>query len=38
VWRTTCFFGAEAEFYIFDSVRFGSDPNQQYHHIDSVEG
>ena len=34
----TCYFGAEAEFYIFDSVRFGSDPHQQYHHIDSVEG
>jgi len=34
----TCFFGAEAEFYIFDSVKFGSDPHQQYHHIDSVEG
>ena len=32
----TCFFGAEAEFYIFDSVRFGSDPHQQYHHIDSA--
>ncbi len=34
----TCYFGAEAEFYIFDSVRFGSDPHQQFHHIDSVEG
>ncbi|GAA5165416.1 type I glutamate--ammonia ligase [Pseudonocardia eucalypti] len=34
----TAYFGAEAEFYIFDSVRFGSDPHQQYHHIDSEEG
>ena len=34
----TCYFGAEAEFYIFDSIRFGSDPHQQYHHIDSAEG
>jgi glutamine synthetase len=34
----TAYFGAEAEFYIFDSVRFGSDPHQQYHYIDSVEG
>ena len=24
----TCYFGAEAEFYIFDSVRFGSDPHE----------
>jgi glutamine synthetase len=34
----TAYFGAEAEFYVFDSVRFGSEPHQQYHHIDSVEG
>jgi glutamine synthetase len=34
----TCYFGAEAEFYIFDSVRYSSDPHQTYHHIDSVEG
>ena len=34
----TAFFGAEAEFYIFDSIRFGSDPHQTFHHIDSVEG
>jgi glutamine synthetase len=34
----TCYFGAEAEFYIFDSVRYSSDAHQTYHHIDSVEG
>jgi len=34
----TCYFGAEAEFYIFDSVRFGSEPHEQFSHIDSVEG
>ena len=34
----TCYFGAEAEFYIFDSVRFSSEPHESYHHIDSVEG
>jgi glutamine synthetase len=34
----TAYFGAEAEFYVFDSVRFGSEPHQQYHHIDSIEG
>ena len=34
----TCYFGAEAEFYIFDSVRYGSDPHQTFHHIDSIEG
>jgi glutamine synthetase len=34
----TCYFGAEAEFYIFDSVRYGSDAHQTFHHIDSIEG
>src|SRR5690349_17475423 len=28
----------EAEFYIFDSSRFGSDPHETFHHIGSVEG
>lgn len=32
------FFGAEAEFYIFDSIRFGGDMNEQFFHIDSVSG
>jgi glutamine synthetase len=34
----TVFFGAEAEFYIFDSVRFNSSENGTFHEIDSVEG
>lgn len=34
----TAFFGAEAEFYIFDSVRFDSSENRSFHEIDSVEG
>src|SRR6187455_3668202 len=34
----TAYMAPEAEFYIFDSIRFGSDPNQTYHHIDSAEG
>ncbi|GAB3302824.1 type I glutamate--ammonia ligase [Epidermidibacterium keratini] len=32
------FFGAEAEFYIFDSIRFGGDMNEQFFHIDSASG
>jgi glutamine synthetase len=34
----TAFFGPEAEFYIFDSVRFETGPQEGYYHIDSVEG
>jgi glutamine synthetase len=34
----TAFFGPEAEFYIFDSVRYLTSPNEGYYHIDSVEG
>lgn len=34
----TAFFGAEAEFYVFDSVRFDSTENGSFHEIDSVEG
>ena len=30
--------GAEAEFFIFDSVRFGSGGNYATYHIDSIEG
>lgn len=34
----TSYFGAEAEFYVFDDVRFDTSPNASYYHIDSVEG
>src|SRR5690606_13200482 len=34
----TAYFGAEAEFYIFDSIRFDQTANQAFYHIDSVEG
>ena len=34
----TAYFGAEAEFYIFDSVRFKTQQNAGYYFIDSVEG
>jgi glutamine synthetase len=34
----TAFFGAEAEFFIFDSIRFDSAPNFGFYFIDSEEG
>jgi glutamine synthetase len=34
----TCYCGPEAEFYIFDDVRFDQRPNEGYYHVDSVEG
>jgi glutamine synthetase len=34
----TAYFGPEAEFFIFDSVRFHESENEMYHHVDSVEG
>ena len=34
----TAFFGPEAEFYIFDSARFSTGPNEAYYHLDSIEG
>jgi len=34
----TAYFGPEAEFYIFDSARFSTGPNEGYYHLDSVEG
>ena len=34
----TAFFGAEAEFYIFDSVRHDTTTNSGYYHVDSEAG
>ncbi len=34
----TCFFGAEAEFYLFDSVRYEAGLNSSFYHVDSDEG
>ena len=34
----TCFFGPEAEFYVFDDVRYDFQANEGYYHIDSIEG
>nr|WP_242516454.1 type I glutamate--ammonia ligase [Corynebacterium mendelii] len=34
----TCFFGAEAEFYIFDKVSYETQANSGFYHLDSIEG
>lgn len=34
----TAYFGPEAEFFIFDDVRFDQRENQSYYYVDSVEG
>ncbi|MEC4805345.1 MAG: type I glutamate--ammonia ligase [Jaaginema sp. PMC 1079.18] len=34
----TAFFGPEAEFFIFDDVRFDQTENTSYYYVDSVEG
>ncbi|MCW2595898.1 MAG: glutamine synthetase, partial [Jatrophihabitans sp.] len=34
----TAYFGPEAEFYVFDDVRFQTAQNEGYYHIDSIEG
>ena len=34
----TAFFGPEAEFYIFDSIRYDQSQFEGYYHIDSVGG
>ncbi|MDQ5974769.1 MAG: glutamine synthetase [Actinomycetota bacterium] len=34
----TAYFGAEAEFYVFDDVRFETKQNASYYYIDSIEG
>ena len=33
-----CYFGPEAEFFVFDDVRYDSQPNQAFYFLDSVEG
>src|SRR5512140_2971584 len=33
-----CFFGPEAEFFIFDNIRYSSNTHEAYYHIDSEEG
>src|ERR1700758_1094188 len=35
---TTCYFGPELEFFIFDSIRFGQDPHSGYYFVESAEG
>jgi len=34
----TCYFGPEAEFFIFDSVRYGTESQKAYYEVDSREG
>ncbi len=34
----TAFFGPEAEFFVFDDVRFDQTENKSYYYVDSVEG
>ncbi|HEX3566482.1 MAG TPA: type I glutamate--ammonia ligase [Acidimicrobiales bacterium] len=34
----TAYFGPEAEFYIFDDIRFDQNSHEGFYHIDSVEG
>src|SRR6185312_1378826 len=34
----TCYIGPEAEFFIFDDIRFDQRANEGYYHIDSIEG
>jgi len=34
----TAYFGPEAEFFIFDDVRFDTTPNSSYYYVDSIEG
>lgn len=34
----TCYIGPEAEFFIFDDVRFDQNAHEGYYHLDSIEG
>ncbi|HJL04550.1 MAG TPA: type I glutamate--ammonia ligase [Polyangiaceae bacterium LLY-WYZ-15_(1-7)] len=33
----TAYFGPEAEFFVFDDVQYGSQPNAQFYQVDSIE-
>jgi glutamine synthetase len=35
---TTCYFGPELEFFIFDSIRFAQDSHSGYYYVESAEG
>jgi glutamine synthetase len=35
---TTCYFGPELEFFLFDSIRFGQDQHSGYYYVESAEG
>ena len=35
---TTCYFGPELEFFIFDSIRFAQDAHCGYYYVESAEG
>ena len=34
----TANFGPEAEFFVFDDVRFDQNEHEAYYHVDSIEG
>ncbi|MDO5747527.1 MAG: type I glutamate--ammonia ligase [Actinomycetaceae bacterium] len=34
----TCYIGAEAEFYLFDAIRYSNQPHQSFYEIESAEG
>jgi glutamine synthetase len=34
----TCYFGPEAEFFVFDDIRYDAQVNQSFYFIDSIEG
>jgi len=34
----SAYFGAEAEFYIFDSIRYDTNQHSSYYYVDSIEG
>ncbi len=34
----TVYFGPEAEFYIFDDIRFGQNQHEGFYHVDAVDG